>query len=88
MQTNDLISSELDGEMVLVSLNQAAYYGLDASAQSIWKIIDQPCRVADLCEQLLTKYDVDPTACEAHVCDPLNYLNKEGSIRVATKNSG
>jgi hypothetical protein len=88
VQTEDLLSSELDGDTVLMSLTQASYYGLDSTAQSIWNMIAQPSRVADLCEQLVAEYDVDRTTCEQKVCDFLNELNKEGLIHIVAENGG
>ena len=88
VQTRDLISSELDGDTVLMSLTQAAYYGLDSTGQHIWKLIAQPCRVGDLCEQLVADYAVERTACEQDVCAFLTELNKEGLIRVVAEDGG
>jgi hypothetical protein len=82
VQKEDLLTSELDGDTVLMSMTQAAYYGLDLTAQRIWNMIAQPHRVADLCEQLIADYDVDRATCEQHVCTFLTELNKEGLIRV------
>jgi len=81
-QKEDLLSSELDGDTVLMSVTQASYYGLDSTGQRIWNMIAQPHRVADLCEQLIADYDVDRSTCEEHVCTFLTGLNKEGLIRV------
>ena len=88
VQTEDLLSSELDGDTVLMSLTQAAYYGLDSTAQHIWKMIAQPCRVADLCEQIVSVYAVEPTVCEQDVCAFLTELKREGLIRVVADNGG
>jgi len=88
VQTEDLLSSELDGDTVLMSLTQAAYYGMDATAQRIWNLIAQPCRVADLCEQLISDYAVERSACEQDVCAFLTELNKEGLIRVVAEDGG
>lgn len=88
VQTEDLLSSELDGDTVLMSLNQAAYYGLDSTSQRIWNLIAQPCLVADLCERLISEYAVERTACEQNVCAFLTELNKEGLIRVIAENGG
>ena len=85
VQTNNLLTSELDGETVLMSVHQAAYYGLDSTAQRIWNMIAQPSRVADLCEQLIAKYEVDRATCERDVCSYLTELNKEGLIRVVAQ---
>lgn len=85
VQTENLLTSELDGETVLMSLTQAAYYGLDSTAQSIWRLIAEPRRVADLCEHLVANYSVERTACEQDVCAFLTELNKEGLIRVVAE---
>lgn len=82
MQTMDLVASELDGETVVMNLARAAYYGLDATAQRIWNLIAQPCRVADLCDILVSEYMVERKTCEQEVCTFLSELNKEGLIRV------
>jgi hypothetical protein len=88
VQTENLLSSELDGETVLMSVTQASYYGLDATSQRIWNMIAQPIRVADLCGQLVTDYAVERTTCEQQVCAFLNELNEEGLIRVVTEDGG
>jgi hypothetical protein len=87
-QTEGLFISELDGDTVLMSLHQAAYYGLDSTGQEIWNMIAEPGRVADLCEQLVAEYDVERDTCEQEVCDFLNELNREGLIRVVVENGG
>jgi hypothetical protein len=48
-------------------------------------MIDQPRRVAELCEQLLEEYDVDRATCEQRVCNFLTEMNKEGLIRVSVE---
>jgi hypothetical protein len=88
VQTEDLLSSELDGDTVLMSVSQASYYGLDATSQRIWNMIAQPSRVADLCEQLVADYAVDRATCEKQVCAFLTKLNKEGLIRVVVEDGG
>jgi len=78
----DLVASELDGETVVMSLARAAYYGLDATSQRIWNLIAQPCRVADLCDILVSEYAVERETCEQEVCAFLSELNKEGLVRI------
>ncbi len=85
VQNEDLLSSELDSDTVLMGLTQSAYYGLDSTGQRIWNLIAQPCQVSDVCEQLIAEYDVDRATCEQKVCIFLTELNKEGLIRVVDK---
>ncbi len=85
VQTENLLTSELDGETVLMSLARPSYYGLDATGQRIWTLIAQPRRVGDICAQLIEEYDVERSACEQQVCAFLAELKKEGLIRVVAQ---
>lgn len=85
VQNENLLSSELDGDTVLMGVTQAAYFGLDATAQRIWKLIAEPRRVSDLCDQLIADYDVERKTCEREVCSFLNELNTEGLIRIVAE---
>jgi hypothetical protein len=85
VQTRDLAASELDGETVVMSLRRAAYYGLDATAQRIWNLIAQPCRVSEVCDKLASEYAVERKTCEQEVCAFLSELNKEGLIQIITQ---
>ena len=86
VQTEGIFSSELDGETVLMSLTQAAYFGLDSTGQVIWNMIDQPRPVGDLCDKLVADYNVERTTIERDVFDFLNELNKEGLIQIVVAN--
>jgi hypothetical protein len=54
-----IVPRELDGETILKGPDWKAYFGMDSTAQRIWKLIAQPCQVADLCAQLTAEYAVD-----------------------------
>jgi hypothetical protein len=82
IQTAHLLTTELDGETVMMSLTQEAYFGLDSTAQHIWGLIAQPRRVADLCEILIEQYEVSRETREEQVCTFLTELHKEGLARI------
>ncbi len=86
VQTEGIFSSELDGETVLMSTTQAAYFGLDSTGQVIWTMIDQPRPVGDLCDKLVADYNVERSTIERDVFDFLNQLNKEGLIQIVVAN--
>jgi hypothetical protein len=82
IHSDHLLTTELDGETVMMSLTQAAYYGLDATAQRIWNLIAKPCRVSEVCETLIAEFAVEREVCEQQVCAFLTELNEEGLIRI------
>ena len=80
--SDHLLTTELDGETVMMSLTQAAYFGLDTTAQRIWNLIAKPCRVSEVVVILMAEFDVARDVCERQVCAFLTELNKEGLIRI------
>jgi hypothetical protein len=88
VRTENLLTSELDGETVMIGPTQPAYYGLDATAQRIWELIAEPRRVSDLCAQLMGEYAVERVTCEREVCAFLSELSKEGLVRSVAKAGG
>jgi hypothetical protein len=82
VQAENLASSELDGETVLMGPTWAAYYGLDSTARSIWDLIARPRRVSEVCEQLIARYAVERQTCEQQVCAFLSELHKEGLVSI------
>ncbi len=82
VQADNLLTTELDGETVMMSLAQAAYFGFDGTAQRIWRLIAQPIQVAAVCETLLSEYKIDEESCQTQVCAFLNELHLEGLVRI------
>ncbi|MBW1829607.1 MAG: PqqD family protein, partial [Deltaproteobacteria bacterium] len=58
VQVVDLVSSSLDEETVMMSVNSGKYYGLDEIGSRIWELIKQPRSVSDLCDILLGEFEV------------------------------
>ncbi|MFZ1753536.1 MAG: PqqD family peptide modification chaperone [Caldilineaceae bacterium] len=79
-----LIGAELDNETVLLGVEQAAYFGLDATAQAIWQQIEQPARVSEIVAALTARYAVDPAQCAAQTCAFLEQLSAENLVEIVT----
>jgi hypothetical protein len=52
----DLFTAEVDGEIILMSVNRGYYYGLDGTAREIWELLETPLRFDELCRRLESKY--------------------------------
>jgi len=82
VQVVDLVSSSLDDETVMMSVNSGKYYGLDEIGSRIWELIEEPRSVSDLCDILFGEFEVDRKQCEKDVLDFLNELAKKNLLRV------
>lgn len=59
-RSQSVLSAEVDGEVVMLSIEQGCYYGLDDIGSDIWRRIQTPCSFAELVDNLITDYDADP----------------------------
>ena len=76
-QIEEIVASDIDGETVMMSVENGKYYGLDDIGSRIWELIERPVKVSDLVNTLLERFDVDRETCEKDVLEFLNGLNED-----------
>jgi hypothetical protein len=81
-RVQNLLTTELDQETVLMSIDAGAYYGLDGAAQSIWNILEVPVTFSELVNRLVKEYRVSPETCAADLERFLSKMEREGLLRV------
>jgi hypothetical protein len=82
--TKDLISAPIDDEVVILSVERGAYFGLDEIGTEIWRHLETPTRVDKLCDSLAAKYAADRLTIERDVLALLESLIAEGLVSVTT----
>ncbi len=82
----ELISSEMDGETVMMSIENGKYYGIDKIGTRIWELLENSHEISELCVVLLEEFEVDRKQCESDVLTFLNDLLKENIITVKNEN--
>ena len=68
-----MVYSKLDGEVVMMSVENGEYYGLNEIGSAIWDKIEKEIKVDELVKLLMEEYDVERSECEA---DTLEFLNE------------
>ena len=81
-RTHEMLSTEIDQETILMSIDAGAYYGLKGSAQSIWKNLEVPITFSALVDQLVKEYKITPEACAADLTGFLAKMEREGLLHV------
>ncbi len=76
----DQVTCDLSGEAVVLQMKDSMYYGLDPVGAAIWKLIQTPKSIAEICEALVNEYEVTPGECEADVRSFLAELQSQGLI--------
>ena len=82
VRTESLLSTELDDETILMSIEQGAYYGMEQTARRIWALLAEPRKVSEICGQLAQEYNVEPDQCRQDIIAFLEELQQEGLVVV------
>ena len=71
---NEVLSSELGSEHVLLNLGDGIYYGLEDVGSDIWKLMQEPVSIGDICRAIVETREVDPERCRRDVVKLLGEL--------------
>ncbi len=66
-----------------MSIENGAYFGLNKVLSRIWKIIESPVTVAQICVTLQEEYDVAQDVCTRDVIEILDTLAEKKLISIA-----
>jgi hypothetical protein len=84
VRSQNVMSSPVDDEMVMMHLESNQYLGLNPMGRRIWELIKAPIAVQDVCQQLLAEFDVTPEVCEQEVLAFLTDLNESQVVELST----
>jgi hypothetical protein len=58
-----LLFNEIDGEVVMLSIENGEYYGMDKVGSRIWNLLEEPISLQQLLKMLLKEYNVSEMQC-------------------------
>lgn len=81
------LEAELDGELLIASVETGNYFGVGASARRIWELLEQATTVDELCTKLASEFEGDREEIRKDVLEFLGELLRHGLIRVVENKS-
>lgn len=76
----DVLEAEVDGQRVLMSPKDYAYFGLVDTGALVWDRIDGKRSIDDLVGALATEFDTDPTQVRTDVTEFVSALDAAGLL--------
>ena len=76
----DVVTQEIEGEIVLVHLLTNRIYALNETGARLWAMLDAGYDPARIQHELLREFDVDPTELEREVAALVDELAREGLL--------
>jgi hypothetical protein len=77
-----VLSAEVDGEIVIMSIERGRYFGLDHIGSNIWKRIEPPCSFATLIDGLAADYEADLATIITDVQNLLGQMVEQDVVRL------
>lgn len=87
-RTPDMIASDIDGEVVMMSVSGGKYYGMDSIGSRAWELLDRPRKVSELCDLLCEEFDVEQEQCVQDVLAFLGELAGKNIIEAVVARPG
>jgi hypothetical protein len=82
MHSANQVAVELEGDVVLMSIEQGKYFNLNEIASDIWKRLNQPVKVGSLCDALATEFSAPIDTVRADVLALLQHFHREKLIEI------
>lgn len=79
----DIDTTDLNGDLVMMDLEEGRYFSLNSVGSRIWELIEKPIEVNKVIDSLLDEYDTNRNECEENVLEFLEKLNDSKIISIS-----
>jgi coenzyme PQQ synthesis protein D (PqqD) len=80
-RNDEPVAVEVDRTVVMMSVDQGMYFGLEGVGPRIWSLLEQPRSFRQLCDALTAEFEVVPDACRREVGAFLEELRRVHLVR-------
>lgn len=79
----DIDTTDLNGDLVMMDLEEGRYFSLNSVGSRIWQLIEEPIKVNKVIDALLEEYEINRSQCEENVLEFLGKLNDSKIISIS-----
>ena len=58
-----LVASEMDGDLVMMSIQHGKYFGISGVGTRVWELIEQPVSVGQIVAVICQEFDISESTC-------------------------
>lgn len=82
VRSPDQVSGDLDGKVVLLSIENGEYYNMNEVGSRIWALLEKPMTVTMLIDTLLAEFEVERATCEKEAMAFLEQLQRDKLLKM------
>lgn len=76
----DLVSTDMDGDTVMMSIERGEYYGIGGIGTRVWNLLEKPLTIEEIIQDICSEYEVPEATCQADVFGFISELAKNDLI--------
>jgi hypothetical protein len=76
------VSTDLSGEVVILSMRSGNYFSLDAVGATAWRLMQAPRTLKDIRDAILLEYEVDEERCTRDLIELVIQLTRAELVKV------
>ena len=77
-----LVSSEVDGQVVILNIDSGHFFQLNPMASTIWDLLDTPKDLATIVAQLAVRFEMGGADCRTELADFIDAMQTKGLLTV------
>ncbi len=66
-RNSEILANQVDGELVMMSIENGKYYGMNPTGNLIWNLLETETVIADLLSTLATRFSLTEEKCKSDV---------------------
>jgi hypothetical protein len=82
--TRNHVSSTLEGEAVILSLDDCVYYGLNETGLAVWELVQEPAFAWKIRDEIVRRFEVKPDSCERDILNVLEQLKNSSLLEIVS----
>jgi hypothetical protein len=82
-RSKEIVFNKLDDEIMMMSIKNSEYYGLDNIASRIWELLANPSTLSQIVEKLSEEFEVSEDTCYTDVTEFLKALDEKNLIVIS-----
>jgi Coenzyme PQQ synthesis protein D (PqqD) len=80
-----IMSTQFEGEAVLMHISKGEYYGLNEVGAFIWTLMSNPVSIKTLCQAVEQEFDVLPELCKSDILTLIEQLGAIDLVEIVSK---
>ncbi len=81
-RNDEMLSNKMDNELILLSLQNDRYFGLNEVGTRIWELLEKPVTLDELTEKLAGEYHIAPETCRKELASFIADMTEKKLITI------